>query len=79
MSITLKNYTLKFLATALLIVIAVWTSLFYALMLEELYDNTDDGLKDQKIQIIRKAYENESILKQHQFDLNQYKITPISA
>ena len=79
MSITLKNYTLKFLATALLIVIAVWTSLFYALMLEELYDNTDDGLKDQKIKIIRKAYENESILKQHQFDLNQYKITPISA
>lgn len=79
MSITLKNYTLKFLATALLIVIAVWTSLFYALMLEELYDNTDDGLKDQKIQIIRKACESESILKQHQFDLNQYKITPISA
>ena len=77
MSITLKNYTLKFLATALLIVIAVWTSLFYALMLEELYDNTDDGLKDQKIQIIRKAYENESILKQHQFDLNQYRITPV--
>ena len=78
MSITLKNYTLKFLATALLIVIAVWTSLFYALMLEELYDNTDDGLKDQKIQIIRKAYENESILKQNQFDLNQYRITPVS-
>ena len=77
MSITLKNYTLKFLATALLIVIAVWTSLLYALMLEELYDNTDDGLKDQKIQIIRKAYENESILKQHQFDLNQYRITPV--
>ena len=77
MSITLKNYTLKFLATALLIVIAVWTSLFYALMLEELYDNTDDGLKDQKIKIIRKAYENESILKQHQFDLNQYRITPV--
>lgn len=50
---------------------------FYALMLEELYDNTDDGLKDQKIKIIRKAYENESILKQHQFDLNQYRITPV--
>ena len=77
MSITLKNYTLKFLATALLIVIAVWTSLFYALMLEELYDNTDDGLKEKKIKIIRKAYENESILKQHQFDLNQYRITPV--
>lgn len=79
MSITLKNYTLKYLATALLIVIAAWTSLFYALMLEELYDNTDDGLKDQKIQIIRKAYEDDAVLKQNQFDLNQYKITPISA
>ena len=79
MSITLKNYTLKYLATALLIVIAAWTSLFYALMLEELYDNTDDGLKDQKIQIIRKAYEDDAVLKQNQFDLNQYRITPVSA
>ena len=68
MSITLKNYTLKYLATALLIVIAAWTSLFYALMLEELYDNTDDRLKDQKIQIIRKAYEDDAVLKQNQFD-----------
>ena len=79
MIITLKNYTLKYLATALLIVIAAWTSLFYALMLEELYDNTDDGLKDQKIQIIRKAYEDDAVLKQNQFDLNQYRITPVSA
>ena len=79
MSISLKNYTLKYLATALLIIIAIWAGLFYAVILEELYDNTDDGLKDLKIQIVRKAYIDEKILSINEFDFNQFRIKQINA
>ncbi len=79
MSISLKNYTLKYLATALLIVIAIWAGLFYAVILDELYDNTDDGLKDLKIQIIREAYVDDNVLVINEFDFNQFRITPINA
>ncbi len=79
MSISLKNYTLKYLATALLIIIAIWAGLFYAVILDELYDNTDDGLKDLKIQIIRKAYIDENILNINEFDFNQFRIKQINA
>ena len=78
MSISLKNYTLKYLALALLVIIAVWAALFYAVILDELYDNTDDGLKDLKIQIIRKAYIDEATLQIKEFDFNQFKITPVN-
>lgn len=78
MSISLKNYTLKYLAAALLVIIAVWAALFYAVILDELYDNTDDGLKDLKIQIIRKAYTDDATLGINEFDFNQFKITPVS-
>jgi signal transduction histidine kinase len=74
MSVSLKNYTLKYLATALLLLIAGWAALFYAVILEELYDNTDDGLKNLKIQIIRKAYVDDEILKVREFDFKQFRI-----
>ena len=77
MSVSLKNYTLKYLATILLIIIAIWAGIFYAIILEEVYDNTDDGLKNLKIQIIREAYKNDEFLNTNKFDFNQFKITPI--
>lgn len=67
------------MATALLIIIAIWAALFYAVILDELYDNTDDGLKDLKIQIIRKAYIDEKILTIKDFDFNQFRIRKVDA
>lgn len=78
MSVSLKNYTLKYLASALLIIIAVWAALFYTFLVEEIYDNIDDGLKDLKIQIIREAYVNDKTLEINEFDFNQFRITPIN-
>lgn len=77
MSVSLKNYTLKYLASALLLIIAVWAALFYTFLIEEVYDNIDDGLKNLKIQIIREAYQNDKILTINEFDFNQFRITPI--
>lgn len=79
MSVSLKNYTLKYLVITLLAILAIWAGIFYAVILDELYDNTDDGLKDLKIQIIREAYVDESILEINEFDFNQFRIIPINS
>jgi signal transduction histidine kinase len=73
----LRNYTLRYLIIALLGVIAVWAGLFYAVILDEVYDNINDGLKNSKILIIREAYSNEKILNTPEFGINQFKITPL--
>lgn len=72
---SLKNYTIRYITIMILIVIAVWATLFYAYITEEVYDNVDDGLKNQKIEIIRAAYQDESILKMDTFGINQFRIT----
>lgn len=73
---SLKNYTIKYLVYILLIIIAVWAGLFYAVILDEVYDNVDDGLKNQKIQIIREVYVDSTLLITRDFGINQFKITP---
>ena len=55
---------------------AIWATLFYAYMLDEVYDNVDDGLKNQKIAIIREAYKNPSLLEINEYDINQFRILP---
>lgn len=79
MRVSLKNYTLKYLIIALLAVIAIWSAFFYAFILDEVNDNIDDGLKDQKIQIIRQAFIDDTVLNTTEFGLNQFRITKIDS
>ena len=77
MSISLKTYTNRYLVIAILAIIAIWALLFYAVLMDEVYDNIDDGLKNQKIEIIREAYDDpEFIGNSHQFGINQFRILP---
>lgn len=62
----------------LLLIIAVWAALFYAYILDEVYDNVDDGLKDRKIQIIKAVYHDPKLLDSKDFGFNEFKIKPIS-
>ena len=78
MAVSLKNYTLKYLILSVFVLITIWAAVFYAFILDEVYDNVDDGLKNQKIQIIREAYLDEKILNVREFGINQYRITPIN-
>lgn len=73
---SLKNYTLKHLAYVLPLVVALWAGLFYAYILDEVYDNVDDGLKNQKINIIRQAYLDSTVLQTRTFGINQFRIYP---
>ncbi len=77
MKISLKNYTFRYLTFWLLIVIAIWAFLFHSLILDEVYDNVDDGLKNQKIEIIREAYREPNLLNTTDFGLSQFKITKV--
>lgn len=73
----LRNYTLRYLIIALLAVIAIWASLFYVVILDEVYDNIDDGLKNSKILIIRETYADKTLLKTTEFGIHQFKIEPL--
>jgi signal transduction histidine kinase len=75
--ISLQYYTMRYLVVALLFIIAVWAGLFYAVILEEVQDNIDDGLKNSKILIIRETYAHPELLNTKDFGINQYKITPL--
>lgn len=79
MKVSLKYYTIKYLITILLLIIAVWAALFYAYILDEVYDNVDDGLKNRKIQIIKAVYLDENLLRNNEFGFNEFKINPISS
>lgn len=77
MQVSLKNYTLRYLSIAFLIIITIWAALFYAYILEEVYDNVDDGLKNQKILILREVYENPKLLEINEYGINQFRITAV--
>lgn len=77
MKISLKNYTFRYLTFWLLMIIAIWAFLFRSLILDEVYDNVDDGLKNQKIEILREVYLDESLLQTTKFGLSQFRITKV--
>lgn len=77
MKISLKNYTFRYLTFWLLIVIAIWAFIFHSLILDEVYDNVDDGLKNQKIEIIREVYRDPDLLNTTEFGLSQFKISKV--
>lgn len=77
MAVSVKYYTNRFIVVTILIVMAIWALLFYAILMDEVYDNIDDGLKNQKIEIIREAYDNPEILENtRSFGINQFRILP---
>ncbi|MCA5005486.1 sensor histidine kinase [Sphingobacterium bovistauri] len=75
MAISVKNYTNRFVVIAILVVMAIWAALFYAVIMDEVYDNIDDGLKNQKILILREVYRNPKIIEESKdFGVNQFVI-----
>lgn len=78
MHVSVKNFTNRFLVIAILIIMAIWALLFYAVIMDEVYDNIDDGLKNQKILIVREAYINPEIIENSkEFGINQFRILPV--
>ncbi|MDQ6472263.1 HAMP domain-containing sensor histidine kinase [Flavobacterium sp. LHD-80] len=73
----LQNYTLRYLALTLLVVIPIWAGIFYVLILDEVYDNIDDDLKNSKIIITRHAFADKKLLNSPEFGINKFTIKPL--
>ncbi|WP_437921659.1 sensor histidine kinase [Sphingobacterium sp. LRF_L2] len=76
MQISLKTYTLRYLSIAFFVIITIWAALFYAYILDEVYDNVDDGLKNQKIEILREIYKYPDLLQTREFGISQFRVSP---
>ena len=76
----LLNYTSRYLAVLLLLLITVWAVFFYFAMLDEIYDSLDDGLENQKFLMLERAAEDPTILTQNdpEFKKHVYNFTPIT-
>ncbi|WP_166334949.1 sensor histidine kinase [Sphingobacterium chungjuense] len=78
MAVSIKQYTMRYVMIAIFAVMTVWALLFYAYILDEVYDNADDGLRNQKINILRAVYEDPSILELREYGVNEFRITPLA-
>ncbi|PKA98629.1 signal transduction histidine kinase [Flavobacteriaceae bacterium MAR_2009_75] len=75
----LLNYTTKYFALLLIVLISVWAVIFYFAMLDEIYDSLDDGLDNQKTLVIQKAKRDSTILQKSEFEDGNYTIVKINA
>lgn len=77
--ISLKKYTLRYFSIIIPVVIALWAGSFYWLIIDEVYDNIDDGLKDTELRIKRALDENPDLLNTEEFGLANFKFTALPA
>ena len=73
----LLNYTTRYFAIILFVLLSAWAVLFYFEMLDEIYDSMDDGLENQKMLVIRRTKEDNSILEKNEFGDGYYTIRKI--
>lgn len=74
----LANQTLKYLSVSVLVVIALWSTIFYLFMLEVIHDNIDEELENQKRLIIQELASEAIVSPDLEFGINNYKVREIS-
>lgn len=75
----LLNRTLAYFSLALLIILGIWAAVFYAEMLDEVYDSLDDGLDNYKTVIIQKAQTDSMVLHKELFAESNYLVHEMAA
>ncbi|RKO68903.1 sensor histidine kinase [Sphingobacterium puteale] len=73
----LANQTLKYLSVSVLVVIALWSTIFYLFMLEAIHDNIDEELENQKRLIIQELASEAIVSPDLEFGINNYKVREI--
>jgi signal transduction histidine kinase len=66
------------ISVALLLLFALWSVVFYRVMIDEINDETDDSLEDYSESIIIKALSGEDLPDSDNGTTNSYYITPVS-
>ncbi|AWW28689.1 sensor histidine kinase [Echinicola strongylocentroti] len=73
----LLNQSLTYLSISILLIVSLWSVVFYVNMLDEIYDSIDDGLANYKLLIINKAAEDSTIFSKNEFGESNYALWPI--
>lgn len=73
----LLNQSSRFLSLIVLLVMAIWSAIFYFFMIEVIHDSIDEELENQKRLIIRAADSDSSVLLQSTFDVGHYAISEL--
>lgn len=74
----LFNRSLQFISISILLILGIWGLVFYASLLDEIYDSLDDGLENYKMLIIQKAQEDSTVLSKNTFNESNYSIQEIT-
>ncbi|MFL9835336.1 sensor histidine kinase [Chryseobacterium terrae] len=74
----LLNRSLFHLMSWLLLIVSLWSVIFYFNMLDEIKDSVDEELENYKRQIVFKAEKDRTILQQKTFDEGFFSVNPIS-
>ncbi|WP_231596039.1 sensor histidine kinase [Sphingobacterium endophyticum] len=72
---SIRDYTTGYLAISLLVAITAWAMTFYFVIIDEVYDNIDDGLKDRMERIKENAERESWLLQTDEFGISQLRIT----
>lgn len=73
----LLNQSLKYLSIAILIIVALWSVVFYYSMLHEIKDAADEELENQKRLIIQNTLTDSIIIDKKHFDESLYTIQKV--
>ena len=74
----LLNQSLIYLSVPLLLIVSIWSVVFYINMLDEISDSIDDGLDNSKLLIIQRAASDSTILQKNNFNESNYAIQEIA-
>jgi Signal transduction histidine kinase len=67
------------ISVILLVLMAIWATLFYSIIVEEINDETDDSLEDYSEYIIKRVLAGEKLPETDNGTNNSYHITEVSA
>ena len=74
----LVHYTYRKLSVYLLLLMAIWGTLFYYMVVDEVLDETDDTLENYGDMLIKSALEDPSFLETQDVLMSAYSFRPIS-
>jgi signal transduction histidine kinase len=74
----LLNRSLQYLAVSILVVVGIWSVIFYFGFRDEVYDIVDDNLEDQLELLDSRVKEDPSLLESTSFEDGMFSISPIT-
>lgn len=74
----LLNRSLQYLALSILIVVGIWSVIFYLNFRDEIYDIVDESLEDQLELLGDRVREDPSVLETTNFETGMFSISPIT-